>query len=181
LKYEITPLEREKWQNHEVIFRDFADICYYVQIENKSDGISIEIISTPLEERRKIEYPMKLFCSSHKDIKMWGVIENEELIAGIETGIESWAKNPRLYVSTLWVNESHRRRGIASALIDVAKNRAKKENLRAVYLETWSCNEHAVAFYLSQGFKLIGFDICPFSNEDIKKFHVPLKLGCEVE
>jgi len=46
-----------------------------------------------------------------------------------------------------------------------------------VYLQTWSCNEHAIDFYLSQGFKLIGFDSCPFSNEDVEKFNVPLKLG----
>jgi len=30
---------------------------------------------------------------------------------------------------------------------------------------------------MSQGFKLIGFDSYPFSNEDIEKYNVPLKLG----
>jgi ribosomal protein S18 acetylase RimI-like enzyme len=77
----------------------------------------------------------------------------------------------------LWVDEGYRRQGIAANLIEIAKTRANDENLRTVYLQTWSCNEHAIAFYLSQGFKLIGFDSCANSNEDARKYNVPLKLG----
>jgi ribosomal protein S18 acetylase RimI-like enzyme len=60
--------------------------------------------------------------------------------------------------------------------MEKAKIRAKEEGLRAVHLHTWSCNEHAIAFYLSEGFRLFGFDSSRFSNEDIEKYNVPLLL-----
>jgi len=44
------------------------------------------------------------------------------------------------------------------------KKQADKEGRRAIFLETRSCNKHAIAFYLKQGFALIGFDSCAFSK-----------------
>jgi len=178
--YAIQPLDKDKWQGHEVYFSDFADSCYDVNIRHEADSFSVSMKKQPLKEREFIKYPQKLFTTGYEDAKSWGVFDGEKLIAGIETGIESWSRNPRLYISLLWVDEDYRRKGIAAALVETAKKRAIDENYRAVFLETWSCNEHAVAFYLSQGFKLIGFDSCANSNEDIEKYNVPLKLGCFV-
>jgi len=177
MEHEIQLLEREKWQNHEVYFSDFADSCYDIKISHENNGFSVRMNKVPLTERKIIKYPQRLLTSSDSTLKAWGVIENGQLVAGIETIVEGDSKSSRLYVSLLWVDESYRRQGIAAALINKAKARAKEEKLRAVYLETWSCNEHAIAFYVSQGFQLIGFDSCPFTNEDIEKYNVPLKLG----
>jgi ribosomal protein S18 acetylase RimI-like enzyme len=177
MEHKIEPLEREKWQGYEAWFSDFADSCYKIEIAHEKDEFSVLMRKEPLKERKIIKYPQKLFASGYSDLKAWGVFKNGNLVAGIETGVEGWAKSPRLYISLLWVDDEYRRQGIAAALINTAKARAKKDGLRAVYLETWSCNEHAVAFYLSQGFKLIGFDTCANSNDDLEKFNVPLKLG----
>jgi len=177
MKYAIQLLEREKWQNHEVYFSDFADNCYDIKISHENNDFSVRMNKVPLKERKIIKYPQRLLSSSDATLQAWGVIENGQLVAGIETIVESHSKNSRLYVSLLWVDEEYRQQGIASALIGKAKERATEEGLRAVYLETWSCNEHAIAFYVSQGFQLIGFDSCPFTNEDIVKYNVPLKLG----
>ena len=177
MKHKIELLDKDKWQNYEAHFSDFADNCYKIDISHKSDVFSVLMRKVPLQERKIIKYPQRIFASNDSTVKAWGVIENNQLVAGIETSVEGNSKNPRLYVSLLWVDEQYRRQGIASALIDKAKNRAKEENLRAVYLQTRSCNEHAIAFYISQGFTLIGFDSCPFSNEDIENYSVPLKLG----
>ncbi|MCL2372196.1 MAG: GNAT family N-acetyltransferase [Defluviitaleaceae bacterium] len=177
MEHKIQLLEREKWQNHEAYFSDYADSCYCMEISHADGSFLVEMRKTPLESRKIIKYPQRLFASEDSTVKAWGVVDGGQLVAGIETSIEAGAKSPRLYVSLLWVDEKYRRQGLAAALVDKAKQRAAAENLRAVYLQTWSCNEHAIAFYLSQGFRLIGFDSCPFSNEDAEKFNVPLKLG----
>jgi hypothetical protein len=174
--YAIQPLDREQWQGHEVLFNDFADNCFGIDIAHEHDAISVQMRKVPLVERKIIQYPQRLFASENPTVKAWGVVDGSRLVAGIETSVET-TKCPRLYISLLWVDEAYRRQGIASSLVDKAKERAIEEQLRAVYLQTWSCNEHAIAFYLSRGFQLIGFDSCPFSNEDIEKFNVPLKLG----
>jgi ribosomal protein S18 acetylase RimI-like enzyme len=177
MDYQIQPLTKEKWQGHEIFFSDFADNCYDVKITHEQNKFSVLIEKQPLKKREIIKYPQKLFTTGYADVKAWGVFDGERLIAGVETGVESRSKSPRLYISLLWVDEDYRRKGIAAALISTAKKRAIDESFRAVFLETWSCNEHAVAFYLSQGFRLIGFDNCANSNEDVEKYNVPLKLG----
>ena len=173
MKYAIQPLDKEKWQGHKVYFSDFADSCYRIEITQEQDAFSVLMRKEPLKERRNIRYPHTLLETDRADVTAWGVVENDDVVAGIQTQVEG----QRLYIALLWVNEEYRRQGIAAALINIAKEHAKEQGLRAVFLETWSCNEHAIAFYLSQGFKLIGFDSCANSNEDTEKYHVPLKLG----
>ena len=174
MDYSIHELEREKWQGHEIIFRDYADSCFKVSMDYKDDTFSASISKTPLAERKQIKYPNTLFGSWLNDVKAWGVIESERLIAVIETASSG---NNRLYISELWVDEDYRRRGIASALMNVAKQRAVDEKRRMIFLETRCINEHAIDFYISQGFMLIGFDSCAYSNEDIETNNVPLKFG----
>ena len=36
----------------------------------------------------------------------------------------------------------------------------------------------AIAFYLSQGFSLMGFNACEYSNQDIEKHEVRIEMGC---
>lgn len=51
------------------------------------------------------------------------------------------------------VDENHRRKGIATALIDFAKKDAKEHGFARVELDMWEFNEGALAFYESVGFK----------------------------
>jgi len=67
--------------------------------------------------------------------------------------------------------------GIATALMDMAIGRAKQEGRRAVVLETQSCNEGAIDFYLNYGFTLIGFDTCAYRNDDIQRKEVRIEMG----
>lgn len=175
MKHKIQLLEKEKWQNYEAVFSSYADYGYGIDIIHQQDTISVTIKKVPLEERKFIKYTEKFLASSSSTVKAWGIVENDRLVAGIETMVDG-GKNPRLHVHLLWVNEEYRRQGIAAALMEKAKIRAKEEGLRAVHLHTWSCNEHAIAFYLSEGFRLFGFDSSRFSNEDIEKYNVPLLL-----
>jgi len=174
MDHKIQELDKKKWQGYEIMFCDYADSVYSMEILREDNGFSVRIVKKPLETRREIKYPNKLFEPWLNNVKAWGVIENEQLIAVIETAV---GNDNRLYISELWVDEKYRRQGIATALMNMAKKRAIEEKCRVIFLETRSCNEHAIDFYISQGFTLIGFDSCAFSNEDINRDNVPLKLG----
>ena len=51
------------------------------------------------------------------------------------------------------MDENHRRQGIATSLINFAKEDAKKLGFERVELNMWEFNEGALAFYESVGFK----------------------------
>lgn len=98
-----------------------------------------------------------------------------ELLACIETCPEEWSN--RLIITELWVHETMRRQGVGHQLMEIAKEQARRENRRAVILETQSCNTGAIAFYRKEGFRLIGFDSCCYSNQDVQRREVRLDMG----
>lgn len=61
--------------------------------------------------------------------------------------------------------------------MDKAKEVAVAQNRRAIILETQSCNTNAIGFYLHQGFEIIGFDTCCYTNNDIGRHEVRINLG----
>lgn len=103
------------------------------------------------------------------------VSESGEMLACIEVCPEEWSN--RLVVMELWVSEELRRKGVGKRLMDKAKEVAVRQKRRAVILETQSCNTNAIGFYLHQGFELIGFDTCCYTNEDIARREVRVNLG----
>lgn len=103
------------------------------------------------------------------------MLVNEELVAAIETSHESWSN--RLRISELWVNEKYRKQGIGRALVEMAKEQARREHCRAIILETQSCNVNAIDFYLHEGFSLIGMDTCCYKNDDLQRKEVRLDFG----
>ena len=80
-------------------------------------------------------------------------------------------------MTELWIDEAYRRKGIGTALMDIAVKRAKDEKRRVIMLETQSRNEAAIAFYLSYGFTLIGFDSCAYQNNDLDRKEVRMEMG----
>ena len=117
----------------------------------------------------------KLFQPWWDDIKAWGIVDNGRLIAVIETAVEEWSN--RLRVTELWIDDAYRRKGIGTALMNIAVKRAKDENRRVIMLETQSRNEAAIAFYLVYGFTLIGFDACAYQNNDMQRREVRMEMG----
>ena len=106
----------------------------------------------------------------------YGVTDEQgKVLACIEVCPEEWSN--RLLVTELWVSEELRGKGIGKRLMDRAKEIAVRQGRRAVFLETQSCNTNAIGFYLHEGFELIGFDTCCYTNDDIGKKEVRLNLG----
>ena len=75
------------------------------------------------------------------------------------------------------MSDELRHQGIGKMLMDKAKEIAIGQNRRAIILETQSCNTNAIGFYLHEGFELIGFDTCCYTNNDIGRREVRINLG----
>ena len=173
----IVELEREVWQDYRLEFRYTANNYYDVEVDHLSDGFNIQFSKKPFETpyNKMPDDTDKLFQPWWDDVKAWGIVDNERLIAVIETAVEEWSN--RLIVTELWIDDAHRRQGIATALMDIAIKRAKDEKRRVLMLETQSCNEGAIAFYLGYGFSLIGLDTCSYQNNDLERKEVRMNFG----
>jgi ribosomal protein S18 acetylase RimI-like enzyme len=174
---QIVPLDRNAWQGHRLEFHYISNNYYDVEINRSESGFQASFTkkpyTTPFEKMP--DDTDKLFQPWWDDIKAWGIIQDGRLIAVIETAVEEWSN--RLRVTELWIDDKYRRQGIGTALMDLAVKRAKDEKRRAVMLETQSCNEAAIAFYMAYGFTLIGFDSCAYNNNDIERKEVRLEMG----
>ncbi|HHU55651.1 MAG TPA: GNAT family N-acetyltransferase [Acholeplasmataceae bacterium] len=180
MEYEITYLPKEKWKGTIIPIHYVTDKYFDVIIDKTIKGFSINI------EEKKFDHPVKhkpedndfpdrLYQDYYDNANAWGIIIDGELIAVIETNSELWSN--RLRITLLWVKDEYQRKGIGHALIEVAKQQAKRENRRAVILETQSCNINAIKFYLHEGFTLIGMDTCCYTNDDLKRKEVRLEFG----
>lgn len=183
-QYEIIHLPKEQWKNAIIPMRYTTEEYYDVKIEKNVNGFYTEFSkkkfnTTVTHYPEEHDFPDKLYQEHWEKAFAWGIVDendgNKELVACIETCPEEWSN--RLMITELWVHEKLRRKGIGHALMEIAKEQANLEHRRAIILETQSCNVPAISFYLKEGFELIGFDSCCYSNKDIDKREVRIDLG----
>ena len=179
--YKIVPLPKEQWEGKIIPMRYTTSEYYDVVITEAENGFDVDMhlkqFETPVSHYpEEYDFPDSLYQAHWEGASAWGVLDNVgEMIACIETCPETWSN--RLRVTEMWVHEDYRRRGIAHALMAVAKEQAMEEKRRAIMLETQSCNAGAIAFYRQEGFKLIGFDACCYNNRDLERKEVRIELG----
>ena len=58
-----------------------------------------------------------------------------------------------LDIDEFCVNEEHRRKGVATAMIEFIKNFAKENGFHRIELNMWEFNQGALAFYEAAGFE----------------------------
>lgn len=183
-EYKIIHLPKEQWENVAIPMRYTTEEYYDVKIKMGTDGFQVDLVKTKLSEPishypEEYDFPDKLYQEHWQKAFAWGIVEEtdgkQELVACIETCPEEWSN--RLMITELWVHEKLRRKGVGHALMEVAKQQANLEHRRAIILETQSCNVPAINFYMKEGFELIGFDSCCYSNRDIDRKEVRLDLG----
>ena len=180
MKYEIIHLEKEKWKGYILPVKYTTKQYYDVVVNKKENGFDINIEKKDFTEEithrpEEYDFPDKLYEEHWENAYAWGVIDNEKLVAAIETDQEIWSN--RLRITELWVAEDYQKQGIGHALIEIAKEQARRERRRAIILETQSCNVNAVDFYQHEGFTLIGFDSCCYKNNDLERKEVRLEFG----
>ncbi|MBO2516600.1 MAG: N-acetyltransferase [Clostridiales bacterium] len=182
MEYEIIALPKEQWKGTVIPMVTRNDSYYDVEMSPlDGSGCEIRLVrknfgETVVHTPEEYDFPDKLYQDHWENAEAYGVVnDNGEMLACIEVCPEEWSN--RLMVTELWVSEEIRRQGVARRLMDKAKEIARAQKRRAIILETQSCNTGAIGFYLSQGFQLIGFDTCCYTNRDIERKEVRFDLG----
>jgi predicted N-acetyltransferase YhbS len=180
MEYEIIHLPKEKWKDALIPLKYTTNQYYDVTVNKNVKGFSVEIEKKDFAEPvthspEEYDFPDKLYEDHWEHACAWGVLDQEKLVAAIETDQELWSN--RLRITELWVADEYQKQGIGHALIDIAKEQARRERRRAIILETQSCNVNAVDFYQHEGFTLIGMDTCCYKNNDLERKEVRLEFG----
>ena len=179
---EIIALSKETWKGATIPLVTRSNSYYDLEIHPlDSSGCMVSLTRKQAEEEivhtpEEYDFPDSLYQEHWENAEAFGVVsEDGNLLACVEVCPEEWSN--RLIVTELWVSDELRHQGIGKKLMDKAKEIAASQNRRAVILETQSCNTNAIGFYLHEGFELIGFDTCCYTNNDIGRREVRINLG----
>ena len=179
-KYIIQELDKEIWKGAPLPVAYSSDFYYDISVTKTADGFDIPIRKKRFEKTfthrpEDGAFPDRLFEDWWENARAFGIVEDGKLLAAIEICPEEWSN--RLMITELFVGEKLRRKGYGKKLIDLAKELAVGGGYRALTLETQSSNENAIGFYLHEGFTLIGFDSCCYTNRDIERKEVRFNMG----
>ena len=178
---EIIPLPKEKWKSVVVPIRYTTEAYYDLELTESETGFTVQMVKKRFDSPvthtpEEYNYPDRLYQDYWEKAEAYGIVgEDGTLLACIEICPEEWTN--RLMLTELWVSDTLRGKGIGKRLMDLAKETALRQERRAIILETQSCNTNAIGFYLHQGFELIGFDTCCYTNNDIGRREVRINLG----
>jgi predicted N-acetyltransferase YhbS len=176
----IIHLPRCQWAGHRLLMNITSDEYYHLQLEGSHSAFLVRFIRKTMPQGAAASplpnaQPDALYNPWLENACAWGIVKDGVLLAAIETCPETW--NNRLRITEMWVHEAHRGHGFGHSLMDVAKEQLRHERHRALVLETQSNNVGAIDFYMSQGFMLIGFDACAYTNNDIERREVRMEMG----
>ena len=181
MNYEILPLPKETWKGTVVPIRYTTDTYFDLELTESENAFTARLVKkqfdTPVTHTpEEYNFPDRLYQDFWEKAEAYGVVgEAGELLACIELCPEEWSN--RLLVTELWVSDGLQGQGLGKRLMDKAKEIAVLQKRRAISLETQSCNTKAIGFYLHQGFELIGFGSCCYTNDDIARREVRVNLG----
>ncbi len=184
MDYNIQYLPKEEWKGTPLPMKYTTGEYFDLEIVENSDLFQVQMVKkkfdTPVTHiPEEYDFPDSLYQNHWEKAEAFGIVSEEnnkkELLACIEICPEEWSN--RLMITELWVSDNLQRQGIGTRLMNLAKEKAKVQGRRAIILETQSCNVVAISFYRSQGFKLIGFDSCCYTNRDVERHEVRFDLG----
>ncbi len=184
MELQIIPLPKEEWKGTPILMRYTTEEYYDLEITESADTFQIRLVKKKFDmpvthTPEEYDFPDGLYQDHWEKAEAFGIVSEEigekRLRACIEICPEEWSN--RLMVTELWVEDQLHRKGIGTRLMDLAKEKAREQGRRAVILETQSCNVRAIAFYRSQGFELIGFDSCCYTNRDIERHEIRFDFG----
>ena len=179
-EYIIQKLNKEEWKGM-LLPVDYTSQYYYdIRIEKTEDGFRIPICKKQFETpfthlSASGDYPDRLYEEWWEEASAYGIVEDGKLLAAIEVCPEEWSR--RLLITELFVAKEIRGQGYGRKLIELAKQITVQNQYRTLMLETQSSNVNAVDFYLHEGFTLIGFDSCCYTNRDIERKEVRFNMG----
>lgn len=174
MTYEIRKLD-ESYKGKELDFFYVSEYYYDIQKTYHEESINFRFtkkhFSTPVEKKFKT-----ILMEEHLDDPiLYGAFHKDKVVAYLEMVHEKW--NNRMRITNILVEHSFRHKGIGKILMNKAYEVSKNHGARAIVLETQSYNFPAISFYRALEFKIVGFDLQAYSNEDSERLEVRLELG----
>ncbi len=179
MEHKIVPLPKDEWKGTPIMMKYTTEEYYDLEISESDEVFGARMIRKKFEipvthTPEEYDFPDGLYQDHWENAEAYGIYTEENgkktMKACIEVCPEEWSN--RLMVTELWVHDTLHRQGIGTALMNKAKEIARAQGRRAIILETQSCNVRAIAFYRSQGFELLGFDKCCYTNRDIERHEI---------
>ena len=182
MEYQIIPLPKQQWKGTPIPLTYTTHEYFDLETTFEDDAFRIQMVKKPFEtpvthSPAEYDFPDSLYQDHWEKAEAYGVVDEQigQLLACIEICPEEWSN--RLMVTELWVSDPLQRQGIGTRLMNLAKEEARRQGRRAIILETQSCNVAAIAFYRRQGFELIGYDACCYTNIDREKREIRFNFG----
>lgn len=168
----------ESYKGYEVEYYYSSEFYYDIQKTYNDESINFRLakkrFNSPIEKKFK-----GTFLEDYLEKPtLYGAFYQEKAIGFLEVDHEKW--NNRMRVTNLIVFDKYRRNGIGEKLMNKAIEVSKNHGCRAMVLETQSCNYPAILFYKKMGFKIIGFDLEAYSNEDVEKLEYRMEFGAKL-
>ncbi len=139
--------------------------------------IDYDIIPATKEEAEFIDNKLGAFNLSqvpaaHEPtlvLKNYTIKENGTIIAGINAFVYHWGI---LYIEVLFVDESHRHKGLGTTLLQKVELEAKEMGATLAHLDTFDFQ--ALDFYLKHGYEVFGvLEDCPKGH---KRYYLQKRL-----
>ncbi|MDE6551198.1 MAG: GNAT family N-acetyltransferase [Clostridia bacterium] len=178
---DIKLLSKEKYEGYKLDFSYVSQYYYDLQVDSLVGEYRAKLIKKKFNKPfinpdRGVDW---LYADYWQGAEAYGIEVDGELIGVIELFYEEWSTRCR--VTELWLKKDYRRQGIGTKLMNFAKKRAGEMNCRLLILETQTSNADAVAFYIAQGFNVIGYDVTCYGDQDATRGEVRLELGYKLQ
>ena len=169
---EIKKLDRKMYEGRKFTLRYLTNGYYDIAKSNTGFQIEYKRFDKPTE----MTFDDCMFNEWLEGPVAYGAFEDGQLLGYVEGTLEKW--NNRYRISNICVfDDTRRRNGVGTALMNTILKEAKESGARMVVLETQTCNENAIAFYHKNGFDIIGFDLYAYTNTDPERHEVRIEMG----
>lgn len=174
MQIEITALD-ESYKGKQYLFRYESEFYFEITIHDRKDDFGIQFTKKAFGSAVGKQFESTLLEDWLENPMLFGAFYNGGMAGFIELSHEQW--NNRLRISNILVEETYRNKGIGKQLMAKAELVAKQRQARALILETQSCNYPAISFYKANGYSIVGFDLCAYTNNDIEKCEVRIEMA----
>jgi len=117
------------------------------------EDLFLQFSEWPLQRGQTLRKIMKETTSellvAESNQKIVGLIHQIFFLDPVHAGLNS-------YITSLFVREPHRKKGIGSQLLKKAMENAEKKGVIEVHVDTEEDNTRAIDFYQKHGFKKVG-------------------------
>ena len=170
----IKRLSKAEYKGFPLEFKYVTPGVFRVKVSEESESFSIQARYENFSQPKVIAFTDHLYADFRLVPEAYGYFVEDTLCGVLE--VDQVLDRMRI-TEIIVFDQSARKKGIGTALMNYAKALAKEKKVRMIMLETQTCNIPAISFYRKQGFKLIGFDVASYTNSDIEKDEVRIEMG----